>query len=154
MAEVTARHRRLTSSECRRESRVSPFCKGLLWYVRALLREAEGGRGFYARAKRRTGAGVSQLNAAIDRLEKSIDACLLEKGSKRRTAKLTPAGERFLAALTPVLSAWVAARDAARQVLESAPEAVIEPAAESPYDDWEPPEDENYRRNQPLVAST
>jgi DNA-binding transcriptional LysR family regulator len=114
-----------------------------LWYVRALLREAEGGRGFYARAKRRTGAGVSQLNAAIDRLEKSIGACLLEKGSKRRTAKLTPAGERFLAALTPVLSAWVAARDAAKAPSEYAPphpQADAEATGETPYEDWEPPE--------------
>jgi len=117
-----------------------------LWYVRALLREAEGGRGFYARAKRRTGAGVSQLNAAIDRLEKSIDACLLEKGSKRRTAKLTPAGERFLAALTPVLAAWATARDAAKAAPEHAPSdspADTEMTTESPYEEWESQETES-----------
>ena len=85
-----------------------------IWYVRALLREAGAGRGFYARAKRRTGATASQLNAAVERTEKSIGSCLLERGSKRRIAKLSPAGDRFLAALTPVLAAWAAARDAAK----------------------------------------
>jgi DNA-binding transcriptional LysR family regulator len=114
-----------------------------LWYVRALLSEAEGGRGFYMRAKRRTGAGVSQLNAAIDRLEKSVGSCLLERGSKRRVAKLTPAGERFLAALTPVLAAWAAARYAAKAPSEHAPphsQADAQATTEPLYEEWEPPE--------------
>ena len=73
--------------------------------VRLLLEEA-GTPGHYARASKRSGAHTSQISAALDRVEYDLRVGLMATATKRRTSRMTKAGEALLSDLPAIIDAW------------------------------------------------
>ncbi len=97
----------------------TPTLLDLLYVRRALIHARARGKGFYKRVAKETGAKPQQIVVALDRVEQILKVDLFERGAKRRTARITPAGHLVVEQLREVLKCWNHMKRDARAVARS-----------------------------------